>query len=223
MPKDLIIAIDGVVGAGKTTTAKRVAAALGYRHIDTGAMYRAVTLAATRRDIAADDHTALAPLLEALRIQLEPDGRVLLDGEDVSQAIRRPEITRLVAPYADQPLVRRALVTQQQRLGREGGVVGEGRDVGSVVFPQADLKIHLTADLAERVRRRHAELAAKGVDTTPQRVEADIRQRDASDAARDYGAPPDPDTLQLDTTDLSIDQQVARIVAWARQKQQAED
>jgi CMP/dCMP kinase len=221
MEPQLVIAIDGVVGAGKTTTAKKVAAALGYRHIDTGAMYRAVTLAATRRGIVADDAEALESLVAGLSIDLTPQGCVLLDGEDVSEAIRRPEISRQVGAYADRPQVRRALVVQQRALGRRGGVVGEGRDVGSVVFPQADLKVLLTAALAERVRRRLAELLAKGVDTDAARVEADILRRDHEDAERDYGAPAPQDQRCLDTTDLSLDQQVERIVEWARRQETA--
>lgn len=213
--RGLIIAIDGVVGAGKTATAKRVAAELGYRHLDTGAMYRAVTLAAQRAGIGPQED-ALEGLLAALRIELQPDGAVLLDGEDVRDAIRDPEISRRVGSYADRPPVRRALVDQQRAMGRDGGVVGEGRDVGSVVFPEADLKVLLTAELSERTRRRYDELRRKGVETTAAEVEADIRRRDAEDARRDYGAPPPADLRRLDTTDLTLDGQVGQVVEWAR-------
>ena len=213
--RGLVIAIDGVVGAGKTATARRVAAELGYRHLDTGAMYRAVTLAARRAGVGPED-AALEGLLAGLRIELRPGGAVLLGAEDVSDAIRDPEISRRVGAYADRPSVRRALIDQQRSIGADGGVVGEGRDVGSVVFPDADLKVLLTADLSERVRRRHAELLGKGVDTAPDEVEADIRRRDAEDARRDYGAPPPADLRRLDTTDLTLEEQVGRVVAWAR-------
>ena len=219
--RGLIIAIDGVVSSGKSTTARLVAERLGYRHIDTGAMYRCVTLAAMRHQIPARCEQDLAEVLSSLRIELEPrdrGGRVLLDGEDVSDAIRRPEVTRRVGAYADLPVVRRTLVQQQQRMGAEGGVVAEGRDAGTVVFPDADLKVMMRASLAARVRRRHRELVEKGQCASLARVEADMLERDRQDAARDYGAEADPEAArQLDTTDLTVAEQVDRIVAWARQ------
>jgi cytidylate kinase len=216
----LVIAIDGVVGAGKSTTARAVANELGYRHLDTGAMYRAVTFAALRSGVAADDEKALAELVAGLQIELEPQnsgGRILLNGEDISTVIRTPEVARSVGPYADSPLVRRALVAQQQALGADGGVVADGRDIGTVVFPHADLKVLLTADLAVRAERRYRELTTKGVNTSLAEVERDIRLRDRADADRDYGADRDAVTTRvLDTTLLTIAAQVAQIVAWAR-------
>ena len=215
--REPIIAIDGLVGAGKSSTARGVASALGYRHLDTGAMYRCVTLAAVRADIAADDEAALGALL--LRITIEPQtegGRILLDGEDVSAAIRELEITRRIAAYADQPQVRHALVAQQQRMGRNGGVVAEGRDAGTVVFPDADVKVLMVADLEVRATRRHRELHEKGMSASLADVTEDIRQRDARDAARDYGAAHDLEAVQtLDTTELTLAQQIDRIVGWA--------
>ena len=220
--RGLIIAIDGTVGAGKSSTARGVAAALRYRHLDTGAMYRAVAVAARNSAVPAEDGEALARLLDGLRLELEPDGgggRVLLDGVDVSEEIRRPEVTRAVGAYADLPLVRRALVERQRAIGLEGGVVAEGRDAGSVIFPGADLKVLMTADLEERARRRHAELIKTGVSITLDMVKTDIRNRDQEDERRDYGARPDPNqTLELDTTGLSLREQIDRVVSWARER-----
>lgn len=215
----IVIAIDGVVSAGKSTTARLLARRLGYRHLDTGAMYRTLTLAAGRAQVAPVADAALEALLERIRIDLEPDGRVLLDGEDVSEAIRQPQISRAVGAYADLPLVRRAMVAQQQRLGAEGGVVAEGRDMASVVFPQAQLKVRLVADLEVRAQRRHWELEAKGVATTLEEVRADIRRRDQEDLERDYGASgPLAGVIEVDTTAMSIDEQVAHLAALARQR-----
>ncbi len=214
-----VIAIDGVVGAGKSTTARWVADALCYRHIDTGAMYRAVTLAAIRKEVSASDELALAQLLDGLNIELEPQylgGKIRLNREDVTDAIRMPEISRRVGSYADVPLVRRALVAQQQAMGASGGVVADGRDIGSVVFPNADLKVLLIADLVTRAERRYVELTKKGVNTSKAEVEEDILVRDRADAERDYGAARDAGQARvLDTTTLTIKEQAERIVAWA--------
>lgn len=221
-PGGLIIAIDGVVGAGKSSTARGVAAALAYRHLDTGAMYRALALAAMRRGIEARDSEGVSRLLAQLDLTVdirEGEQTVLLDGEDVNDEIRRPEVTREVGAFADVRLVRLALIERQRSLGRRGGVVADGRDAGSVVFPDADLKVKMTADLEERARRRHRELTEKGVSDSLEQVAADIRRRDREDEARDYGARHDPaETLVLDTTELTVSEQVDRIVSWARQR-----
>ncbi|MCC7264959.1 MAG: (d)CMP kinase [Candidatus Latescibacteria bacterium] len=215
----IVIAIDGVVSAGKSTTARLLARHLGYRHLDTGAMYRTLTLAAQRAQVAPVADAALEALLQRIRIDLEPDGRVLLDGEEVGEAIRQPRISRAVGAYADLPLVRRAMVAQQQRLGAAGGVVAEGRDMASVVFPQAQLKVRLVADLEVRARRRHRELETKGVAITLEEVRADIRRRDQEDLERDYGASgPPAGVIEVDTTTMSIDEQVAHLAALARQR-----
>lgn len=217
----LTIAIDGVIGAGKSTAARGVAAALGYRHLDTGAMYRAVALAATRQGIAPGD-AALEDLLEALRIDLEPerDGcGIRLDGEDVSDAIRGPDVSRVVGSFADVPAVRQAMVTQQQAMGRDGGVVAEGRDISTVVFPDADLKIRMEADLDERAQRRHREFVDAGVEITLAQVRTDILRRDREDADRDYGdAGASAAAVVVDTGGLNAGQVVERIVALARER-----
>lgn len=221
-PDGLIIAIDGVIGAGKSSTARGVAAALTYRHLDTGAMYRGFALAAMRRGIEAGDAKGVEQLLDQLDLAIDiRDGeqRVLLNGEDASDEIRRPEVTRQVGAFADVSLVRLALIERQRSLGSRGGVVADGRDAGSVVFPNADLKVWMTADLDERARRRYRELTEKGVITSLEQVAADIRRRDREDEDRDYGARHDPaETLELDTTDLTESQQVDSIVSWARQR-----
>lgn len=219
MRRGIVIAIDGVVGAGKSTTAHLLAKRLGYRHLDTGAMYRALALAALREQVAPVAGAALEALLNRLHLDLEPEGRVLLGGEEVSEAIRQPEISREVGAYADLPLVRRAMVAEQQRLGVAGGVVAEGRDMASVVFPGAELKIRLVADLEERVRRRCGELNAKGAGVTLDQVRADIRQRDQQDLERDYGASGPPEgVIEVDTTALSIEELVTHLAALARQR-----
>ena len=218
----MVITIDGPAGAGKSSVARELARQLGFRFLDTGAMYRAFALAAMRRSIEARDSEGVAQLLVQLDLTIDiRDGeqRVLLDGEDVSDEIRRPEVAREVGAFADVTLVRLALIERQRSLGSRGGVVADGRDAGSVVFPDADLKVRMTADLDERARRRYRELIEKGVSTSLELVAADIRRRDREDEARDYGARHDPaETLELDTTELTVSQQIDGIVSWARQR-----
>ena len=185
-------------------------------------MYRALALAALRRHIDADQTGALARLLDEVEIGLELEGgvcRVYLDGEDVTEPIRDPQVARRVGDYADVPLVRQALVQRQRQLGAAGGVVADGRDVGAVIFPGADLKIFMTADLEERTRRRHAELSAKGVRVAASQVKTDIENRDRQDRERDYGAEVDHgEVVELDTTGLTLDDQIERVVALARER-----
>ena len=220
--RKLVIAIDGVVGAGKSATAREAAHALGYRHLDTGSMYREFALAATRRGIQPEQVDALKQLVDELTLKLElEDGvcRVDLDGEDVTEDIRDPAVTRRVGDYADVPEVRQALVRRQRELGASGGVVADGRDVGAVIFPDADLKIHMTADLEERTRRRHTELRSKGVEIAETQVREDIVARDRQDQERDYGAEVDRrEVVILDTTDLTLDAQIERVIALARER-----
>ena len=223
-PRGITVAIDGVVGSGKSATARAVAAALGYRHIDTGAMYRAVTLAAVDASIRADNGPGLEGLLEKMRIELVPaaegaGGGVLLNGVDVTDEIRSPQVSRAVGAYADVTAVRRTLVALQQAMGAEGGVVADGRDVGSVIFPDANLKVRMTADLDERAERRHRELKKKGLCVTLNEVKKDIHERDREDAERDYGGRTDlVNTLELDTTELTLSEQVNLIATWARER-----
>lgn len=220
--KKVTITIDGPAGSGKSTTARKVASRLGYLYLDSGALYRAVTLAALRRQCDFADPAALAAVARACRIELVPGPaglQVLLEGEDVSAAIRTPEVAAAIGPVAANPGVRQALLAQQRRMGDEGGIVAEGRDMGSVVFPRAEVKIFLVASIAERARRRQMELAEQGRFVEYEELVDAIRKRDADDSQRDVSPLVKPaDALELDTTHLSVDEQVDRIVVFARER-----
>lgn len=216
MKHELIIAIDGPSGAGKSTLSKLLAARLGYVNIDTGAMYRSVALAASRRGIDPADTIALARLCENLRIDFARQNggeRVLLDGEDVSAAIRTPEVSLLTSKVSACPAVREAMVRLQRAMGARGGVVLEGRDIGSVVFPQAEVKFFLVATAPERGRRRFEELKAKGLDVDLERTIAEVEARDAADTAREH-APllQAPDAIPIDSTAMSIEEVLAEML-----------
>lgn len=185
----LVIAIDGPVGSGKSTAARRVAELLGYTYIDTGAMYRAVALKALRRKISLDATGELVALAGAARIDLRAqDGgqNVLLDGEDVTKEIRTPEVSQEASKIAVIEGVRRVLVAEQRRAGAKGGVVMEGRDIGSIVFPDAELKVFLTASDEVRARRRWLEHQQKGDAIDLARTLDEIRERDRRDASREH-------------------------------------
>src|SRR6202040_4080379 len=185
--KNLIIAIDGPVGSGKSTLARRVAELLGYVYVDTGAMYRALALKALRHKISPDAADALVALAQDTRIDLraeEAGQRVFLDGEDVTQEIRSPEVSQAASKIAVNPGVRKVLVAEQRRAGQQGGVVMEGRDIGSVVFPDAQLKIFLTASPEVRAERRWREHEQKGDHINLQRTLEEIHERDRRDLQR---------------------------------------
>jgi cytidylate kinase len=200
----MIIAIDGPAGAGKSTVARRLAARLGFRYLDTGAMYRALTWLALERGVPLDDEAALAELAERHPVTFDSAGSVLVADADVTQAIRDARIDRAVPRVARHQPVRRVMRVRQRELAEEGDVVIEGRDIGTVVVPDADVKVYLVADEAERTRRRVAERPGIGADA----LATDLRLRDESDAAQMQAA---PDADQIDTTELAVDDVVARI------------
>ncbi|OPX34156.1 cytidylate kinase [candidate division KSB1 bacterium 4484_188] len=225
--RELIIAIDGPAASGKSTTARLVARELGYTYIDSGAMYRAVTLKALRQNIPVDDRNAVAELAAKTDLQFGTDNLntvIFMDGEDVSEAIRTPEIDRNISPVAANAKVREILVEKQQKLGRNGGVVMDGRDIGTVVFPNADLKIYMLASVEERALRRQKELLQKGVKVDLEKVRADIRYRDKQDTGRAHGPlKKAAGAVEIDTTGLTIPQQVQKIVRLARQRLEKQD
>src|SRR5687767_10987864 len=217
----ITIAIDGPSGAGKSTTARGLASRLGYAYIDTGAMYRAIAWKGLQAGILIEDEEATTELAESTRIAFEPlaDGtqRVLVDGQDVTEGIRDPDVTRLSSPVSAIPGVRSLLVAQQQAMGAGGGVVMEGRDIGTVVFPNAELKVFLTASDEERARRRWKEMKAKGVELTVEEVLELQRERDARDSSR-ANSPliPAPDSVQLVSDGMTLEQVIEQILELAR-------
>jgi cytidylate kinase len=209
----MVIAIDGPAGAGKSTVARGVADALGFTYLDSGAMYRSVALAALRAGADLEDGDSLAALARGLDIQLE-DARVSLDGEDVSGAIRSPEVAAAASHVSVHPGVREVMVTRQRALIDSGRYVAEGRDIGTVVSPDAPLKVYLTASPEERARRRAAQSGADPEDVLAAQVE-----RDARDQERALGRLRQADdAVALDTTGLDVDQVIAQVVALARER-----
>jgi cytidylate kinase len=215
-PRGLVIALDGPSGAGKSTAGRALAARLAYVYVDTGAMYRALALKALRARVPLDSGPGLAALCHASRIELLEGGGsgVRLDGEDVSAAIRAREVSVAASQVSVHPEVRSEMVARQRAMGAVGGIVMDGRDIGSVVFPDADLKFYVDADPRLRAERRQAELRRAGVDMTLDAVEKDVRARDHADTHRSESPlTRAEDALLLDTTGLSQDAVLARLLA----------
>lgn len=229
----IVIAIDGPAAAGKSTTARLVAERLGYLHVDTGAMYRAMTLKVLLCGIDPNDVAEVEKLAEQTEIRLERDTgtpaevsngrqagslRVFVDGNDVTDEIRRPEVDRAVSAVSSYKKVREVMVREQRRMGEHGGIVLEGRDIGTVVFPDADLKIYMVANVEERARRRQKELAAQGITTSLDDLVKEIVTRDEKDSRRALSPlRKADDAIILDTSTMTVDQQVEFITRKAKE------
>lgn len=218
--KDLVIAIDGPAGSGKSTVSKSIARKLGLLYIDTGAMYRALTLKAVRKGIDLEDENALTDIAGSVKIDLSQEGdtlKVYLDGEDVSALIRTPELTNKVKYIARVAGVRKEMVRLQRSIGKASGAVLEGRDIGTVVFPDADYKFYLDADKDQRAERRYKELVALGQDVTLDDIKRDVVTRDESDMTRSVGAlKKAPDAILIDTTSLSVEGVVKKLMSYIK-------
>jgi cytidylate kinase len=214
--KKLTIAIDGPSGAGKSTVAKSLAKRLGYVYIDTGAMYRSVALKVKEKGISPEDRSALKELASSLHVTFATEGdqtHVFCDGEDITSAIRTPEISRLASFISKQKEVRKSLVQFQRKMGEEGGVVLEGRDIGTVVFPDADVKFYLDADRDERVRRRYDEMIQRGMEVDFRETKEALVQRDHDDMNRTHSPLKRAnDALWIDSTHRSVEEVVAEMV-----------
>jgi cytidylate kinase len=216
--KKIIIAIDGYSSCGKSTLAKSLASHLGYTYLDSGAMYRAVTLFLLEHGIKVEDHDRVQAALQDINIRFAENNHTLLNGRDVEREIRQMSVSNYVSEVAAVPEVRRAMVSQQQQMGEERGIVMDGRDIGTVVFPKAELKIFLTADPEIRARRRYDELAQKGQEATLEAVKANLTHRDHIDSTReDSPLRQAADAVIIDNTLLNREEQLERAIFLARQ------
>lgn len=218
----LIIAIDGPASSGKSTTAKELAKALGYVYLDTGAMYRACGLQAFRDKISLDDEDALAKMMQNIKIEIkysQPNNTVLLNGEDVSQLIREPHVGQLASAISAIGVVREGMTTLQRKMGKSKGIVMDGRDIGTVVFPEAEFKFFLIADLKVRAKRRFLEEKKSGSLKSLAEVEEEIAARDQKDYNRAIAPLKQADdAIVIDSTHLTVSQQVAKILEVIRSK-----
>jgi len=220
--KKLTIAIDGPSGAGKSTVAQSLAKRLGYVYIDTGAMYRSVALKVKKKRISPEDESALKELASSLHITFATEGdqtHVFIDGEDITSAIRTPEISRLASSISKQKEVRKFLVKIQRKMGEKGGVILEGRDIGTVVFPDADVKFYLDANSDERVRRRYHEMVQKGIKVNFKETKEQLVQRDHDDMHRTHSPLKKAnDALRIDSTHRSVEEVVEEMVSIVKTK-----
>jgi len=220
--KRIAIAIDGPAASGKSTTAKLVANRLGYLHLDTGAMYRAITLGVLKHGIDVVNRSAVEAFAQSANLVIEADGskanRILLNGEDVTAEIRSPNVTRNVSTVSSYGGVRSVLVREQRKLAARGGIVLEGRDIGTVVLPDAQLKVFMVAAVSERARRRKKDLLSAGIDVAHEELVREIEERDRKDSTREVSPlMMAPDAVKLDTSHLTIEEQVGIIVERAQE------
>jgi len=219
MGKKLIITIDGPAGAGKSTVAKALAQYLGYKCLDTGATYRALALKAIKEGIGPDDREGLKKISSQVSLQLGPDGRIFLDGEDVSERIREQDVGMMASLISQMLEVREALWTIQRKVGQEGGIIAEGRDTGSVVFPEADVKFYLDASLEERARRRYHELLLRGKNVNFEEVLEEVKRRDFQDQTREIAPLKIPeDAIFVDSTNLTPEEVVRFMLEKIKEK-----
>jgi len=218
----VIIAIDGPAGSGKSSTAKAVAQKLGFQHLDTGAMYRVITLKALRQNIDFRDEEKMGDLTRNTKIEFDgvvPDVKVIMDGEDVSKEIRSDAVTKNVSDYCAVKIVRRLLVELQRNIASGKNSVAEGRDMGSVVFPDAELKIFMVADVETRAKRRQKDFEKLGVKKTIQELISEIEIRDKKDSSRENSPLcKAQDAIEIDTSNLSFEEQTEMIVKYAKEK-----
>ncbi len=219
----MVVVIDGPAASGKSTTARKVAEKLGWFYLDTGAMYRAVTVKVLKNGIPLDDSKAIAENAEKMKIKLihgKEGLKISVDNEDVTSEIRTPEVDRAVGPVCEVAKVREILVRKQQEIGASGHVIAEGRDMGTVVFPNADLKFYMIASAEERAKRRKKDLEKQGIEISLEEIKSEIQRRDERDSTRSNSPLMQAeDAVQIDTTNMEIDDQVNRIIDQIKGKQ----